>query len=195
MLHQAKCSSASLLVLDDGLREGRDREGLRRRGENSGLIRPAVTNASGECGLIAAERVACWAGETSPCFRGPIRFWRFLRCLLASRRCRHERDRAQVGKRNFYGGFRKSRRLAIDWEAILRTLIFAVVPPMSMATTVFQAVELGEKNAGVDAEYRAGFDRVDRFGLSDACDSAIDMADEKSSGVLRGLAQFVFGFK
>ena len=47
----------------------------------------------------------------------------------------------------------------------------------------------------MNAENRARFDRVDRFGLGDACDATVDVADEKSSGVLRGLAQFVFGFE
>ncbi len=47
----------------------------------------------------------------------------------------------------------------------------------------------------MNAEDGPGFDCVDRFGLGDACDSAVDVADEKRSGVLRCLAQLVFGFE
>ena len=57
---------------------------------------------------------------------------------------------------------------------------------------VLQAVQLREKYAGMNSENGAGLDRVDRFGLSDARDAAIDVADEKSSRILRSLAQLVF---
>ena len=47
----------------------------------------------------------------------------------------------------------------------------------------------------MDAQDRAGLDSVNRFGLGDSSNAAVDVADEKRAGVSGGFAEIVFGFE
>ena len=181
------------LILDDGLRQIAI-ERFCAAEEKLRVDESGDDECVGECGLIAAERVTRGAGKRAHAFGAqfdlgvPGAAW-FHDAAAA------EGDGAQVGKRDFDGDAEKVGGLAIDRLAIFENADFCGGAADVHGDDIFQAVELSEKNAGVDAENRAGFDRVDRFGLGDAGDAAVDVADEKSSGVLRGLAQFVFSFE
>ena len=90
---------------------------------------------------------------------------------------------------------KKSEGFTCTGIVLRSTLTLAVVPPMSRASTSFAAVNFGEIRAAVNAKNRAGLDRIDGFGLGDAGNAAIDVADQKRACVAMDFAEIVFGLE
>src|SRR5271156_6501380 len=101
----------------------------------------------------------------------------------------------QVGERDGDGDAEKIGRLAIDGFAVAQDAYFGGGAADVHGDDVVEAVGFREIGAGVNSQDGTGFDGVNRFGLGDSGDAAVDMADEKSAGVSGGFAQLVFGFE
>src|SRR5271154_2945796 len=101
----------------------------------------------------------------------------------------------QIGERNRYRDAEKIGRLPINWFAVAEDADFGCRAADVHGDDVVEAVGFREVGAGVDAEDGAGLDGVYRFGLGDSGYAAIDVADEKCSGIAGGFAELVFGFE
>src|SRR5271156_6767754 len=101
----------------------------------------------------------------------------------------------QVGEGDRDGDAEKIGGLAINWFAVAQDADFGGGAADVHGDDVVQAVGFREVGAGVDAEDGAGLDGVYRFGLGDSGYAAIDVADEKCSGIAGGFAELVFGFE
>src|SRR5271155_358897 len=101
----------------------------------------------------------------------------------------------QIGQRDGYGDAEKIGGLAINWLAVAQNADFCGGAADVHGDHVVEAVGFREVGAGVNSQDGAGFDGVNRFGLGDSGDAAVDVADEKRSGGSGGFAQLVFGFE
>src|SRR5271155_4701375 len=99
----------------------------------------------------------------------------------------------QIGQRDGYGDAEKIGGLAINWLAVAQNADFCGGAADVHGDHVVEAVGFREVGAGVNSQDGAGFDGVNRFGLGDSGDAAVDVADEKSSGVFGGFGDVAAG--